>query len=139
MLIKYNNDEGVENRFLKLLKDLWDNSKVIYVSKILLHVLSYKWSPIPPNAKPLRWEEGLYEIRIKFSKELYRIHYFVDINADCMVILNWYTKPDWRSGSNNYNKSKKKKIDKMIELSIKEAVSLQKDYYLNIWDYEFHT
>jgi len=139
MLIKYNNDSGVENRLLILLECLWDKSKMIHLSKILFHILSCKWSPIPPSAKPLRGHENLCEVRVKFSKVLYRIHYFVDIEGDYMVILNWYTKPDWRSGSDSYNKSKKKKIDKVIKASIEEAILLKENYCLNIWNYELYT
>jgi len=60
MLIKYNNDEEVENRLLKLFEYLWDDEKISHISKIFFHILWFDWSPIPPNAKSLRWKENYY-------------------------------------------------------------------------------
>ena len=138
MLIKYNDDEGYENRLLKLFEYLSNSKDIIQIENLIFHILLYKWKPIPPSAKPLRWYENLNEIRVKIWNNLYRINYFVDLKNNYMVLLNWYTKPDWKNNSNNYNKSKKKKIDKIIEESIKEAELLQKNYYLNIWNYDFY-
>jgi hypothetical protein len=103
--------------------------------QVLEHILWYNWSPIPPNAKPLRWYD-LSEIRIKFWNDLYRINYFVDLVNNFMVIVNWYYKPDWRNESNSYNKSKKKSLDKEIRFYIDQALELKKQYFLNKWNYE---
>ncbi len=137
MLIKFNDDSEVENRLLKLFESLeGDKEKSFKIMEILEHILSLNWNPTPPNAKPLKWEEDLCELRIKFWNLLYRIHYFVDFERDFMIILNWYTKPDWRSSSNNYNKSKKKKLEQYIQKQKKEAMYLKEQYFFNKWNYE---
>jgi hypothetical protein len=49
-----------------------------------------------------------------------------------MIILNWYYKPDGRNNSDNYNKSKKNKLDKIISEKIQEALKMKENYFLNI-------
>lgn len=71
MLIKYNNDEEVENRLLTLFEFLSEWEKQTHLISILELIINFKWAPIPPNAKPLKTVD-LFEIRIKFWKELCR-------------------------------------------------------------------
>lgn len=133
MIIKYNNASSVKNKLLSLFSLLWEESKQERILLVLEHLLSRNWSPIPPHAKQLKWHD-LYEIRIKFISDLYRIHYFVDNNY--MVILNWYVKPDWISCNDRYNKSKKNRLDQQIQLYICEALEMKKNYFSNKQDYE---
>lgn len=63
---------------------------------------------------------------------MYRINYFIDKDNDFMIILNWYYKPDGRNSSDNYNKSKKNKLDKIIAEKIQEALKMKENYFLNI-------
>ena len=136
MQVKYYNDTDIENRLLSLFKIL-DEKKRLQVLERIEHINDNNGSPIPPNAKPLKWHEAeMNELRIKFWKDLYRINYFVDTGKDYMVIINWYHKPDWRSWADNYNKSKKKKLDTLIDLKIQEALKIKQNYFLNIWNYE---
>jgi hypothetical protein len=138
MQIKYYNDPDIDNVLLMLFNIL-DKKKQSQVLLVIHHILRNNWSPIPPNAKPLGGnEDEMNEIRIKFWENLYRINYFIDREQDYMVILNWYNKPDGRSWSNNYNKAKKRKLDKMIEAKIEEAFKLKENYFLNIWNYELY-
>lgn len=136
MKIKYNNDEEVENKLLGLYECVWESLKQLHITEVLEHILSWNWRPVPPNAKQLKWYDDLYEIKIQFWSDLYRINYFVDKEWWYMVLLNWYYKPDWRSNSDNYNKSKKKKLDREIEQYINEAELLKENYFLNKWNYE---
>jgi len=131
MLIKFNNDEEVENKILTL----FENNKIMAeVSSILYYLLSINWKPIPPKAKQLKEvDEELCEIRIQFWSTLYRINYFVDKWKDLLIILNWYSKPSL------YEKSKKKKIEKIINNTINEALILKEQYFLNKWNYESYT
>lgn len=133
MNIKYNNTSGLENNLLGLFSILWEESKQMHILQILEYLLSNNWTPIPPHAKPLKWCD-ICEIKIKFWSDLYRIHYFIDKNY--MVILNWYIKPDWRNCNDNYNKSKKKKLDQQIQFYISEALEMKKNYFNNKQDYE---
>lgn len=135
MIIKYNNDEEVENKLLKLFEYVWEKEHQLHILQVIEHILNNNWAPNPPNAKPLKWHE-LFEIRIKFWNDLYRINYFLDAQNDFMVILNWYNKPDWRNESWWYNKSKKKKLDQQIQMYIREALELREKYLLNKWNYE---
>jgi hypothetical protein len=63
----------------------------------------------------------------------------VDTDAKLMVLLNWYHKPDGRNLSGNYNKSKKRALDKQIQKHIQEAVLLKEKYFLNKENYELYS
>lgn len=139
MRIKYYDDENIENRLLTLFEKIKIEDKIFSIMQILEHIKNNNWSPKPPYAKPLKWHENeLFEIKIKFWKDLYRINYFIDKDNDFMIILNRYYKPDWRNSSDFYNKSKKNKLDKIISEKIEEALKMKKDYFLNIWNYELY-
>jgi len=139
MKIKYNNDLNLKNRLLTLFALLEIKNKQFQIMQILEHLLNNNWNPRPPHAKPLKWlKSEIFEIRIKFWIDMYRVHYFLDKKKWFMVILNWYYKPDWRKQSDNYNKSKKKKLDKIIKIHIDTALQLKEKYFLNLWTYEFY-
>jgi len=115
MIIKYYNDEDIVNRLLTLFEEINKEDKIFSIMQILEYLQNNNWSPNPPYTKPLKWYENeLFEIKIKFWSDLYRINYFIDKDNDFMIILNWYYKPDGRNSSDNYNKSKKNKLDKKI-------------------------
>ncbi|MDP2090356.1 MAG: hypothetical protein Q8K30_02055 [Candidatus Gracilibacteria bacterium] len=135
MIIKYNNDEEVENKLLKLFEYVGEKEHQLHILQVIEHILNNNGAPNPPNAKPLKGHE-LFEIRIKFGNDLYRINYFLDAQNDFMVILNWYNKPDGRNESGGYNKSKKKKLDQQIQMYIREALELREKYLLNKGNYE---
>jgi len=139
MIIKYYDDWDLENRLITLFEEVEIADKQFHIIQTLEHIQSNNWSPQPPHAKPLKWVESeLFEIKIKFWIDLYRIHYFLDNEKWFMIILNWYYKPDWRKQSDNYNKSKKKKLDKTIKIHIDTALQLKEKYFLNIWTYELY-
>jgi len=139
MRIKYYNDEDIVNRLLTLFEEICKEDKIFSIMQILQHLQNNNWLPNPPYAKPLKWHENkLFEIKIKFWIDLYRINYFIDKDNDFMIILNWYYKPDGRNSSDNYNKSKKNKLDKIIAEKIQEALKMKENYFLNIWKYELY-
>lgn len=112
MIVIYNNDKACGNGLLNLLNSFAENEKSI--SFILYSTF----------------------IRFQFAKTLIRLYYFIDNKNNKLVILNYIEKLDWRKNSDKYNKSKKNKIDKLIQESIEIALELKKQYYLNSSNYE---
>jgi hypothetical protein len=137
MQIKIFTWKSIQNTFLTLLRDIKEKDKIKTMSSILHIANNHNGNPTPPLAKPLsgtNWE--LNEFRIDLQHELIRINYFIDYEYNFLVILNWYIKPDGRNDSNNYNKAKGKIIEKIVQLSIFEALELKKLYTINNNDYE---
>ena len=138
MLIKIYNSKEIENRFLILMEKLDENEKMTNINSIFHIKDNYNWKPVPPIAKPLHntWDEELFEFRISLSKILIRINYFIDYEINCIVLLNWYEKPNWSKDKNSYNKTKKKQLDQLIKQSIEIALVLKKEYNINNNNYE---
>jgi hypothetical protein len=138
MLTKIYNGKEVENRFFILMEKIDDNERMTIINSIFHIRDNYNWKPVPPIAKPLyeTWDEELFEFRISLSKILIRINYFIDYEINCIVLLNWYEKPNWSKDKNSYNKAKKKQLDKLIKQSIEIALVLKKEYNINNNDYE---
>jgi len=138
MLIKIYNSKEIENRFLILMEKLDENEKMTIINSIFHIKDNYNWKPVPPIAKPLHntWDEELFEFRISLSKILIRINYFIDYEINCIVLLNWYEKPNWSKDKNSYNKTKKKQLDQLIKQSIEIALVLKKEYNINNNNYE---
>ena len=100
-----------------------------FVDQSIRFIAENKGKPIPPIAKTIKGYK-FHEIRVKDGSSLIRIFYFVYIRSK-LVLLNGLEKPE------NYDKGKKKKINKRIKDSLDLADKYYKDYINKQIDEEY--
>jgi len=115
-----------EESFANFLENLFEQQTeeaelITRILEIIEHVARNGGHPQPPYAKPLREVNNeLCELRIKYENNLLlRIYYFVEKGTQKLFLLNYILKPD------QYEKTVKKKTDKIIEKSIQLALQLK--------------
>jgi len=130
-----------DQSFGKVLEDLLANDDIdtlAYIHERIKHTADLGGHPQPPTAKALRKvDDKLCEIRSKYGKEdLLRIYYFVDREANSLILLNTVIKPDGQRKQGRYDGKSGKRIEKDIQESIRLALKLKTNYLTSKYDYQ---